>query len=51
MDREEMLMRELESLDAVERNERRNDELPGEDPRTEVELLEARVRAARLAGA
>jgi hypothetical protein len=51
MDREAVLVRELESLDAFERDELLDDELAGEDAETEVELLEARVRAARLAGA
>ena len=48
MDREAMLVRELESLDAAERDERFDDELPAEDLRRQVELLDARVRAARL---
>lgn len=42
---------ELGSLDTVERDERLDDQRPGEDARTELDLLAARVRAARLAGA
>ena len=51
MDREAVLVRELESLDAFKRGELLDNELAGADEQIEVELLEARVRAARLAGA
>jgi hypothetical protein len=51
MTTEEMLMQELEKLDWLDRDLQLDDELAGEDTGMEVELLAARVRAARLAGA
>ena len=51
MDREEALAHELERLARLDRDLQLDDELAGEDTGMEVELLEARVRAARLAGA
>ena len=51
MDREETLLHELEKLDRLDQDLQLDDELAGEDTGMEVELLEARVKAARLAGA
>ena len=51
MDREETLRHELEKLDRLDQDLQLDDELAGEDTGMEVELLEARVKAARLAGA
>ena len=51
MDREVALAHELERLDRLDRDLQLDDEFAGEDTGMEVELLEARVRAARLAGA
>lgn len=51
MDREERLAQELERLEWLDQDLQLDDELAGEDTGMEVELLAARVRAARLAGA
>ncbi|HYX63402.1 MAG TPA: hypothetical protein VE935_04195 [Burkholderiales bacterium] len=51
MDREETLLHELERLDRLHQDLQLDDEVAGEDTGMEVELLEARVKAARLAGA
>ena len=51
MDREQTLAQELEKLDGLEQDRQLEDALASEDGETEVELLAARVRAARLAGA
>lgn len=50
MDREQTLVKELETLEWLDRDPQLDDELAGEDTGMEVELLAARVRAARLAG-
>lgn len=51
MNQEETLLQELQRLDWQDRELQLDDELEGEDTGMEVELLAARVRAARLAGA
>jgi hypothetical protein len=51
MDREATLAQELERLDWLDQDLQLDDEVTGEDIAMEVELLAARVRAARLAGA
>jgi hypothetical protein len=51
MDREAMLRQELERLDRLDRDLQLDDEVEGEDSDMEIELLAARVKAARLAGA
>lgn len=51
MDREQMLARELERLDGLDQDVQPDAAPASEDSETEVELLAARVRAARLAGA
>lgn len=51
MDQEAMLMQELDRLERLDQGVQLDDELAGEDTQMEVELLAARVRAARLAGA
>lgn len=52
MDREEMLVRELQRLERLDREAQPelDDETAGEDSDMELELLAARVRVARLAG-
>lgn len=50
MDQEAMLVQELQRLERLDRDLQLDDELEGEDTGMEVELLAARVRAARLAG-
>lgn len=52
MDREEMLVRELQRLERLDREAQLelDDEAAGEDSEMELELLAARVRVARLAG-
>lgn len=51
MDQEAMLVQELRRLERLDRDLQLDDELEGEDTEMELELLAARVRAARLAGA
>ena len=52
MNREEMLVRELQRLERMDRETELelDDEAAGEDTAMELELLAARVRVARLAG-
>jgi hypothetical protein len=52
MNREEMLVRELQRLERMDRETELDldDEAAGEDTEMELELLNARVRVARLAG-
>lgn len=53
MTQEEMLVQELQSLDTLDRDAQfdLDDEIAGKDVGMEIELLAARVRAARLTGA
>ena len=53
MNREEMLVQELQRLERLDRDFALDldDEGAGEDTAMEIELLASRVRAARLAGA
>lgn len=53
MNREELLVHELQKLERLDRDVAPDldDELEGEDTDMEIELLASRVRAARLAGA
>ena len=53
MNREEMLVQELQRLERLDRDVELDldDEAAGEDTEMEIELLASRVRAARLAGA
>jgi hypothetical protein len=51
MDYEQRLVQELERLERLDQDLQLDDEVAGEDTAMEIELLAARVKAARLAGA
>jgi len=51
MDYEQRLVQELRRLERLDRDLQLDDEVAGEDTEMEIELLAARVKAARLAGA
>ncbi len=51
MDYEQQLVQELRRLERLDADLQLDDELAGEDTEMAIELLAARVKAARLAGA